>query len=166
MYVGWGVTEFHTLKYINARKDDFEQDSRLDVTSRFQQSPGECHWTVVKNIMKYLRNTKDMFLFYGSNLKGELRVTCAIDWKSANQSTTTMSSTEAEYIFASEAAMEAVWIRKFIDGFGVVPTNKEPMETYCDIHGSLIITNEPGVQKDAKHYREESSLYSRSYRGR
>ncbi|GKC24050.1 retrotransposon protein, putative, ty1-copia subclass [Tanacetum coccineum] len=81
----------------------------------------------------------------------------AIDWKSANQSTTTMSSTEAEYIFASEAAMEAVWIRKFIDGFGVVPTNKEPMETYCDIHGSLIITNEPGVHSGAKYYRSKVS---------
>ncbi|GKB60831.1 retrotransposon protein, putative, ty1-copia subclass [Tanacetum coccineum] len=90
----------------------------------------------------------------------------AVDSKSAKQSTTAMSSTEAKYIDALEAAMEAVWIIKFIDRLGVVPTNKEPMETYCDIHGSLIITNEPGVQKDAKHYREESSLYSRSYRGR
>ncbi|GKC74608.1 hypothetical protein Tco_1120491, partial [Tanacetum coccineum] len=29
-----------------------------------------------------------------------------------------MSATEAEYIAASEAAMEAVWIRKFISGLG------------------------------------------------
>ncbi|GJU69037.1 retrotransposon protein, putative, ty1-copia subclass [Tanacetum coccineum] len=31
-----------------------------------------------------------------------------VDWKSANQSTTAMSSTEAEYIAAAEASMEAV----------------------------------------------------------
>ncbi|GJT95208.1 hypothetical protein Tco_1090726 [Tanacetum coccineum] len=33
-----------------------------------------------------------------------------------------MSATECEYIAASEAAMEAVWIRKFILGLGFVPT--------------------------------------------
>nr|GFD31827.1 putative zinc finger, CCHC-type [Tanacetum cinerariifolium] len=32
------------------------------MTSHFQQNPGEEHWTAVKNILKYLRNTKDMFL--------------------------------------------------------------------------------------------------------
>ncbi|GJX35767.1 hypothetical protein Tco_0247324 [Tanacetum coccineum] len=30
--------------------------------------------TAVKNILKYLRNTKDMFLVYGGNLEAELRV--------------------------------------------------------------------------------------------
>nr|GFA47611.1 hypothetical protein [Tanacetum cinerariifolium] len=38
----------------------------------------------------------------------------SLDWKSSKKSTTAMSATEAEYIAASEAAMEAVWIRKFI----------------------------------------------------
>nr|GEU62650.1 putative retrotransposon Ty1-copia subclass protein [Tanacetum cinerariifolium] len=32
------------------------------MTSRFQQNPGEEHWTAVKNILKYFRNTKDIFL--------------------------------------------------------------------------------------------------------
>ncbi|GJY05429.1 hypothetical protein Tco_0371369, partial [Tanacetum coccineum] len=34
------------------------------------------HWTAVKNILKYLRNTKDMFLVYGGNPEEELRVDC------------------------------------------------------------------------------------------
>ncbi|GKF33164.1 hypothetical protein Tco_0106364 [Tanacetum coccineum] len=33
-----------------------------------------CYWTDVKNILKYLRNTKDMFLVYGGNPEAELRV--------------------------------------------------------------------------------------------
>ncbi|GJU79743.1 retrotransposon protein, putative, ty1-copia subclass [Tanacetum coccineum] len=45
-----------------------------NLTSRFQQNPGELHWTAVKNILKYLRNTKDMFLVYSGNSKAELRV--------------------------------------------------------------------------------------------
>nr|GEX42627.1 hypothetical protein [Tanacetum cinerariifolium] len=36
--------------------------SEENMTSRFQQNPSEEHWTAVKNILKYLRNTKDMFL--------------------------------------------------------------------------------------------------------
>ena len=37
----------------------------LSLTSRFQSDPGMEHWTAVKNILKYLRRTKDMFLVYG-----------------------------------------------------------------------------------------------------
>ncbi|GJS50720.1 hypothetical protein Tco_0624082 [Tanacetum coccineum] len=47
-----------------------------NITSRFQQNPGELHWTAVKNILKYLRNTKDMFLVYSRNPEAELRVNC------------------------------------------------------------------------------------------
>ncbi|GJV37634.1 retrotransposon protein, putative, ty1-copia subclass, partial [Tanacetum coccineum] len=43
-----------------------------NITSRFQQNPGESHWTAVKNILKYLRKTKDMFLVYGGNPEAEL----------------------------------------------------------------------------------------------
>ena len=37
----------------------------LSVTSRYQSDLGERHWTAVKNILKYLRRTKDVFLVYG-----------------------------------------------------------------------------------------------------
>ena len=37
----------------------------LNITSRFQQDPGEKHWSAVKGILKYLRRTKDYFLVYG-----------------------------------------------------------------------------------------------------
>ncbi|GJV48971.1 retrotransposon protein, putative, ty1-copia subclass [Tanacetum coccineum] len=129
----------------NSKLCHIPMQERLDLnTSHFQQNPGEPHWTAVKTILKYLRNTKDMFLVYGENPEAELRVECycdagfetdrddtksqtgyvfilnggAVDWKSSKQSTTAMSTTEAEYIAASETTMEAVWIRKFISGLG------------------------------------------------
>ncbi|PNX64511.1 retrotransposon protein putative Ty1-copia sub-class, partial [Trifolium pratense] len=37
----------------------------ISATSRYQSDPGEAHWVVVKNILKYLRRTKDSFLIYG-----------------------------------------------------------------------------------------------------
>ncbi|GJW95274.1 hypothetical protein Tco_0174946, partial [Tanacetum coccineum] len=51
-----------------------DNSKRGHIPIRFQQNPGEPHWTVMKNILKYLRNTKDMFLVYGGNLEAELRV--------------------------------------------------------------------------------------------
>ena len=55
--------------------------TRLDVSyaisfmSRYQSDPGEGHWVAVKNILKYLRETKDVFLIYGD---GDLMVRCQL----------------------------------------------------------------------------------------
>ncbi|GJW16716.1 retrotransposon protein, putative, ty1-copia subclass [Tanacetum coccineum] len=150
-----------------------------NITSRFQQNPGDLHWTTIKNILKYLRNTKDMFLVYGGDLKRELRVSCytdagyltdaddlksqtgyvfvlnggAVDWKSAKQSIFATSSAEAEYIAAFDASKEAVWVRKFISGLGVVPTIEKPINMYCDNTGAIAIANESGITKGARHFR-------------
>ena len=37
----------------------------LNVTSRFQRNPVECHWTAVISILEYLGRTKDEILDYG-----------------------------------------------------------------------------------------------------
>nr|GEV55899.1 hypothetical protein [Tanacetum cinerariifolium] len=150
-----------------------------NITSRFQQNPGDIHWTTVKNILKYFRNTKDMFLVYEGDLKRELRVSCytdagyltdandlksqtgyvfilnggAVDWKSAKQSIFATSSAEVEYIAAFDAFKEAVWVRKFISGLGVVLTIKEPISMYCDYTGAIAIANESGITKGARHFR-------------
>ncbi|GKD01822.1 retrovirus-related pol polyprotein from transposon TNT 1-94 [Tanacetum coccineum] len=80
-----------------------------NITSQFQPNPGELHWTTVKNILKYLYNTKDMFLVYG----------------------------DAEYIAAFDASKEVVWIRKFIYGLNVAPTIEEPINMYWDNTGAI-----------------------------
>nr|GEV45479.1 ribonuclease H-like domain-containing protein [Tanacetum cinerariifolium] len=149
-----------------------------NITSRFQQNPGDIHWTTVKNILKYLRNTKDMFLVYGGDLKRELKVFCytdagyltnaddlksqtgyvfilnggAVDWKSAKQIIFATSFAEAEYIAAFDASKEAVWVRKFISRLGVVSTIEEPISMYCDNTGAIAISNESGIMKGARHF--------------
>ncbi|GJY88805.1 retrotransposon protein, putative, ty1-copia subclass [Tanacetum coccineum] len=145
---------------------------------RLSKSQGDLHWTTVKNILKYFRNTKDMFLVYEGDLKRELRVSCytnvgyltdadylkshtryvfvlnggAVDWKSAKQSIFATSSAEAEYIAAYDASKEAVWVRKFISGLGVVPTIEKPISMYCDNTGAITIANESGITNGAGHF--------------
>ncbi|TYK25899.1 gag/pol protein [Cucumis melo var. makuwa] len=42
------------------------QNFKKGMVSRYQSNPGRDHWTVVKNILKYLRRTKDYMLVYGT----------------------------------------------------------------------------------------------------
>ncbi|GJU57959.1 hypothetical protein Tco_1235725 [Tanacetum coccineum] len=108
-----------------------------------EQNHGEIHWTAMKTILKYLRNTKDMVLVYGAKTKDELKVSCHVDAK-------------AEYIAAAEASMKAVWIRKFIDGLGgVMPSNKRPMEMLCDNEPALAIASDPRILKGARHFQRK-----------
>ncbi|GJV57570.1 putative RNA-directed DNA polymerase [Tanacetum coccineum] len=149
-----------------------------NLVSRYQQNPGKLHWVAVKHILKYLRNTKDMFLVYGGIPDTELDVTgfcdaswqCdkddtksqtgyvfvinggAVDWKSKKQTTIAMHATQSEYMAASEAAMEAVWIRKFVEDLGVMPSISKPINMYCDNSAAIIFANEPGVMKGARHF--------------
>nr|GEW37004.1 hypothetical protein [Tanacetum cinerariifolium] len=73
-------------------------------------------------------------------------------WKNAKQSIFSTSSVEAKYIDAFDASKEAVWVRKFISGLGVVPTLKEPISIYCNNTGAIAIANESGITKGARHF--------------
>ncbi len=39
----------------------------ISLVGRYQSDPGMEHWTAVKNILKYLKRTKEMFLVYGGD---------------------------------------------------------------------------------------------------
>ena len=139
----------------------------LSATSRYQSDPGDAHWVGVKNILKYLRRTKDSFLIYGG--QEELAVIgytdasfqtdnddfrsqsgyvfClnggAVSLKSSKQDIVADSTIEAEYIAASSATKKAVWIKKFISELGIVPRIMDPIDLYCDNNGAIAQAKEP-----------------------
>ena len=45
----------------------------------------------------------------------------AVSWCSCKQSVVAGSTCEAEYMAASEAAHEAIWVKEFITDLGVIP---------------------------------------------
>ena len=50
---------------------------------------------------------------------------------------------EAKYIAASDAMKEAVWLWKFIDELGVVPSVDGSILLYCDNTGAIAQAKEP-----------------------
>ena len=106
----------------------------ISIAGRYQSNPGVGHWIAVKNILKYLKRTKDMFLVYGGNkelvINGYVDASFdtdlddsksqtgyvyilnggAVSWCSCKQSVVAGSTCEAEYMAASEAAHEAIWV--------------------------------------------------------
>ncbi|GJY89675.1 hypothetical protein Tco_0504871 [Tanacetum coccineum] len=125
-----------------------------NIKIRFQQNPRKSHWTAVKTILKYLRNTKEMFLIYGRNPEAELRVTRKAPSKVLLQ----CLLHKLNYIATSEAEMEGVWSRKFISRLGIVPTINKPIKMFCDNSAALLIAKKPGVQMGARHYHRRHLL--------
>ena len=56
----------------------------------------------------------------------------AICWRSVKQTCVADSTTEAEYVAASEAANEAVWLKKFLMDLQVIPSADRPITLYHD----------------------------------
>ena len=75
----------------------------------------------------------------------------AICWKSSKQHTVADSVCEAEYIAASDAAKEAVWLRKFLGELGVAPSLDGPVPVYCDSTGAIAQAKEPKSHQRTKH---------------
>ena len=95
----------------------------LSVTSRYQANPDIQHWNATKNILKYLRKTKDIFLVYNNDSEFVVN-----------------SYTDASF-----------WIKKFLSELGVVPSVLGPVDLYCDNNGATTQANEPRSHSKSKH---------------
>ena len=153
----------------------------VGVVSRYQSDPGEEHWIAVKHILKYLRRTRDYMLVYSSgsletigftdsDFQGDIdsrKSTSgyvftlyggAVCWRSIKQTCVVDSTTEAEYVAASEAAKEAVWLKKFIMDLQVIPSAGRPITLYCDNSGAVAQSKEPRYHKKQKHIERKYHL--------
>lgn len=101
--------------------------------AQFLENPGSVHWEAVKRIFRYLKGTKELSLVYGGrkeDLQGWVDADGAsqehrraisgyvfmvdggaVSWTSKKQELVTLSTTEAEYVAATHAAKEAMWLR-------------------------------------------------------
>ncbi|GJS66362.1 retrotransposon protein, putative, ty1-copia subclass [Tanacetum coccineum] len=111
-----------------------------NITSRFQQNPGELPRTAVKNILKYLRNTKDMFLVYGGVIKQELKVSCYTDARYLTDADDLKSQTG--YVFVLNGGVVDWRVQ-----------SKGSSQLHLQKLRPITIANESGITKGARHYR-------------
>ena len=138
----------------------------------------------MKNILKYLRRTRDIFFIYDRSdlkLKGHTNSSfqsdlddsksifgymftlygTAVSWKSFKQQTVANSIIETEYITASEAAKEAIWMKKFILELGVIPEIEQPVPLYCDNTRAATQAKEVRSHHKFKHILRCSTSFRR-----
>ena len=77
----------------------------------------------------------------------------AVSWCSSKQSVVAESTCEAEYIAASEATNEGVWMKDFISDLGVIPSASGPMKIFCDNTGAIALAKESRFHKKTKHIK-------------
>lgn len=111
----------------------------VNYVSQFLEKSEVQHWAAVKRIFRYLNGTIDFGIKYISNAGKILEsfsdadfasdqktrrsvsgIVCkysgaAITWSSQRQRSISLSTTEAEYIAASEAAKDVVWLNRFFN---------------------------------------------------
>ena len=58
---------------------------------------------------------------------------------------------EAEYVVASEAVKEAVWLKKFLFDLGVMRMEQVPITLCCDNSGVVAQSKDPRNHKKGKH---------------
>ena len=71
--------------------------------------------------------------------------------KSSKQETVADSTCELEYIAASDASKEEIWLKNFIGELEVIPSIKEPMKILCDNEGAVDLTKEPRDHGRSRH---------------
>lgn len=154
---------------LTTRPDILHSVSKL---AQRNADPHTEHFKAAKNVLRYLKGTKDLKLKFckgGNQLIGYADAdwggcttnrksysgyifylgNCAISWESKKQSTTALSSTEAEYISMSNAAKEAIYLRRLLQELGFL--NKEGVKLNVDNQGALKLATNPVFHNRSKH---------------
>ena len=149
----------------------------LSRCAQFCENPGQQHWTRVKRILRYLQGSKERKLVYelpsssiptfepigysDSDWAGcpdSRRSTTGfiftlagapVTWSSKQQKTVALSSTEAEYMSASDSAKDAKWIRQLLHDLGYECLTPTPI--MVDNQGAIHLSKNPGHHQRTKH---------------
>ena len=72
----------------------------------------------------------------------------AISWSSKRQPTVALSSTEAEYMAATSASKEGLWLKRFVSELG---WEQKKVEILCDNQSALKLMKNPTYHARTKH---------------
>ncbi|KAL3634979.1 hypothetical protein CASFOL_022033 [Castilleja foliolosa] len=145
----------------------------LSILSRFMGNPGKTHWQAAKWFLRYVKGSLHTRLVYRQSdedvmIRGYVDsdyagcsdtrksttgyvFTCfggAISWKSRLQKVVALSSTEAEFIAATEAVKESIWLKGFVHE---LLDEEKVITVYCDNQSAIHLTKNPMFHERSKH---------------
>jgi hypothetical protein len=147
--------------------------------AKVSAKPGEAHFRGVRHLLRYLQNTKDTEITYGTQDERDSNVVFGysdadwgadpetrrstsgyvfmmnggpISWGSKAQPTVSLSSTEAEYKALCLATQEAVYLRElYNEFFNVKEKDGEPIEIWVDNQSAIHLAGSSPFSGKTKH---------------
>jgi hypothetical protein len=133
----------------------------VGVVSRYMNNLGKEHWEEVKWIIRYLKVSSTHALCFGCSdivLQGYSDLDMAgdkhsrrsttryvftvggitVSWISKLQKVVSLSTIEAEYVVATKASKEMIWLQRFMEELG---KKQENNRLYCDNESAIHIVN-------------------------
>ncbi|HEV7737270.1 MAG TPA: hypothetical protein VGO47_07875, partial [Chlamydiales bacterium] len=141
--------------------------------SQFSAKPGKEHLVTIKRVFRYLKGTVNHSILFKSkgntlplgysdsdwatdkndrrSITGYIFILAngAISWSSKKQSSTALSSTEAEYMAAAHTTKEAVWIHFLLKELGLGARSATIIK--MDNQSSISLTKNPEFHSRTKH---------------
>ncbi|KAL7603474.1 hypothetical protein Lser_V15G15914 [Lactuca serriola] len=160
------------LRYLTHTRPDIT--FAVGIVSRYMEKPTSQHLQAVKHILRYIKGTLDFGLRY---TKGEENVSLTgytdsdlandldnrrstggmayyvnnslITWASQKQRCVALSSCEAEFMAATLAACQGIWLRRLLRE--ITGQNVPPVEINVDNRSSLDLMKNPVFHGRSKH---------------
>ncbi|KAJ9565985.1 hypothetical protein OSB04_001951 [Centaurea solstitialis] len=159
------------LRYLVHTRPDLAYS--VGVVSRYMQSPRESHARAIKQILRYLRGTtsfgikyercKDLKLLGYSDSSHNVDIddgrsttghvfylgNSPITWCSQKQDTVALSSCEAEFMAATAAACQAIWLRELLAE--LTGMKKQKVLIRIDNKSAIALSKNPVFHGRSKH---------------
>ncbi|KAL6315072.1 hypothetical protein AAG906_030925 [Vitis piasezkii] len=160
-----------SLLYLTVTRLDLMFPASL--LSRFLSSPSNVHMRVAKRVLKYVKGTTNLGIWYLKTGGVKLDDYVDSDWAGSvddmkstsgyvftigsgvcrpsilKQEVVAQSTTKAEYISLAVVANQAIWLRKLLAD--LVQEQSSPIELYCDNKSAISITQNPIQHGRIKH---------------
>ncbi|KAJ9544670.1 hypothetical protein OSB04_024377 [Centaurea solstitialis] len=159
-----------SLLYLTATRQDIMFSTCF--CARFQANPKESHLAAVKRILRYLKGTPEVGLWYPKDSSFELISFtdsdyggCKLDrkstsgscqflgdklvsWTSKKQNCVSTSTAEAEYVAATSCCSQVLWMKTQLLDYGY---KLKRVPIYCDSENAIAITSNPVQHSKTKH---------------
>jgi hypothetical protein len=163
-----------SLRYLTHTRSDLAFS--VGYVSQFMQRSTTEHQQAVKRIIRYVAETLDHGLYYprcpgephlvgynDSDHAGDIDTSkstsgilhffgkCLVSWQSIKQQVVALSSCEAEYIAASTALTQTLWLVRLLSD--LLERDTEAVELRVDSKSALALAKNPVFHERSKHIR-------------